>query len=506
MSANFKVMFVYYNPRKMSLVPQSIAIFSRLLKSAGVTVSLFDTTMYQDHYGSVNSDGVLEQNLTVKQFSSELERMKDKIVYKTTDYREDFVKAVDQFKPDLLAVTAAESTFEGSIELLKKVRHTGVPVVMGGVFCTFSPETAISYEDVDVVCVGEGEKAIVELVECMRKGKDHSKIESLWVKGKNGEISKNPVSRPVDLDSTPLLDLDIFEDSRFYRAMSGKIYKMFPVETHRGCVKSCTFCNSPLQNKMYKEATGQPFFRRKSIPKVFEEIDYCKKRGAEYLFFWADDFFLYSDREIAEFCERYSAYKLPFFCQAHPHSISRHKVQALLDVGMHRVGLGIEHGNEEFRRRVINRHYSNEMLIKNLKILEESGVEFNVNNIIGFPEETPELVMDTVELNRRHKADDISCSIFTPFRGTPLRDLCVRKGYLKDVDAFAPSDADASILEMPQFTQPQILGKRRTFIMYIKFPKDRWPEIRQAEALTPEGDAVWRRLREECVASYFTAK
>ncbi len=33
-----------------------------------------------------------------------------------------------------------------------------------------------------------------------------------------------------------------------------------------------------------------------------------------------------------------------------------------------------------------------------------------------------------------------SCSIFTPFHGTPLRNLAIEKGYLKDPDIIAPTN------------------------------------------------------------------
>jgi anaerobic magnesium-protoporphyrin IX monomethyl ester cyclase len=470
-----------------------------VLKLEGVEVTLFDTSLYTKQYGMVDSDRVLEENLTVKPFSENL--AKHKISYRDSDYHDDFVKTVNAFQPDLIAASATESTFEGTIRLLRKAHSFKIPTILGGVFATFAPEVAIRYPEIDMICVGEGERALAELVRKMRCGDDYSTIRNLWVKQSDGTLIKNPLSPPIDLDSNPLPDLEIFEDSRFYRAMSGSIYKMFPVETHRGCVGECGFCNSPLQNRMYREETSTSYFRKKSTERVFDEITYCQRLGAEYLFFWADNFFLYNEREIDEFCERYASVKLPFWCQTHPGTISRRKVQKLKEVGLDRVGIGIEHGNEEFRRRVIRRSYSNRTLIDNLSIFSEYAIEFNVNNIIGFPDETPELAMDTVELNRLHRANDISCSIFTPFRGTPLRQLAVERGYLKNPDVFAPSDADASILDMPQFTPTEILGKRRTFIMYIKFPKNRWDEIRQAEKTTPEGDRIWKNLRDEYLST-----
>ena len=56
---------------------------------------------------------------------------------------------------------------------------------------------------------------------------------------------------------------------------------------------------------------------------------------------------------------------------------------------------------------------------------------------------------------------------------------------------------------MPSFSKEEIAGLQRTFGMYIRFPKDRWDEIRLAEKFTPEGNAMWGKLREELINKYF---
>jgi hypothetical protein len=38
--------------------------------------------------------------------------------------------------------------------------------------------------------------------------------------------------------------------------------------------------------------------------------------------------------------------------------------------------------------------------------------------------------------------------------------------------------------------------------MYVRFPKDRWNEIRNAEKLAPEGDMVFEELSEELRREY----
>ena len=48
----------------------------------------------------------------------------------------------------------------------------------------------------------------------------------------------------TDMDANPLIDMSIFEEARFYRPMGGKVYRMFPVETFRGCPYKCNYCGT----------------------------------------------------------------------------------------------------------------------------------------------------------------------------------------------------------------------------------------------------------------------
>jgi hypothetical protein len=47
---------------------------------------------------------------------------------------------------------------------------------------------------------------------------------------------------------------------------------------------------------------------------------------------------------------------------------------------------------------------------------------------------------------------------------------------------------------MPHLTSEQIDGLFRTFLMYVRFEKTLWPEIKKAERFDREGNEAWRRL------------
>ena len=128
----------------------------------------------------------------------------------------------------------------------------------------------------------------------------------------------------------------------------------------------------------------------------------------------------------------------------------------------------------------------------------------SVNNIVGFPDESPELAMDTVELNRNvaDKVDTMNCYPFVPYHGTPLHELSVKRGYVDDNTPTSCLTGDP-VLNMPQFPKEMIKGIIRTFSLYVKFDKARWPEIKLAESFTAEGNKKFEALRNEYVQKYF---
>ncbi|MCB7130013.1 MAG: radical SAM protein, partial [Candidatus Brocadiales bacterium] len=395
-----KVLFIYPNTFGMNMLPSAIALFSALLKQRGHKVALFDSTYYNIDYG-VDSDGTKMGNLNVTPYNMGSRG----ISMRRTDWRDDIKKQVQEFSPDLIALSATEDMWHLGVMLLEGIKDytakNKTPVLVGGVVATFAPHLIIANPNVDLVCVGEGENALLDLAERIEEGQSYDDVTNLWVKKENGTIIKNSISNPVDINQNPIVDVSEFEDARHYRPMAGKIYKMFPVETIRGCPFKCTFCNSPNQIEFYKEKTDVSFFRKKRADLIYRELKYFKDElKVEYNYFWADTFLAQSVREFDEFCELYEDIKLPFWIQTRPETLTEYNVKRLSEIGVHRIAFGIEHGNEAFRKKHLLRDFSNAAIIEKLKLLKKYDIPFSVNNITGFPYETRELAMDTVELNR----------------------------------------------------------------------------------------------------------
>jgi anaerobic magnesium-protoporphyrin IX monomethyl ester cyclase len=495
------VLFLYPNTYGMNMLPPAIALFSAILKKRGHNVEIFDTTYYSIDHG-IDSDGTKMERLNVVPYS-----MNEKgIRLKNEDWKIDLNKKISEFKPELLAISSTEDMWELGIKILEEIRDyklkNKVPVIAGGVFPTFAPEICIKYDLIDMVCVGEGENALIDLCErIFNKKNDFSDVTNLWVKTDKGDIKKNSISKPVDINQNPIIDISLFDEARLYRPMTGKIYKMIPIETIRGCPFTCRFCNSPDQMRMYKE-NGSNFYRKKRIDLVYEELKHFKDHHkVEYNYFWADTFLGMSIKEFDAFCEMYKEIKLPFWIQTRPETINDYNIKKLADVGLHRISFGVEHGNEEFRARILDRRWKNKDIIEKLKIPHKYGVTFSTNNITGFPTETKKLAFDTIELNREINADNSNIYAFVPFHGTPLRKMCEEMGLIKP-DVITKCLTAETQLYMKEYPPHEIEEIKKCFALYIKFPKNRWKEIEIAEKNDKEGSRVYKELKQEYLEKY----
>ncbi|MDC0065524.1 radical SAM protein [Verrucomicrobia bacterium] len=501
---SIRVLFIYPNTYGMNMFPPAICMFTALLKREGHTVDLFDATYYSTDYGN-DSDGSKADHLNVVPYD-ENERG---IRRKQTHWRDDIREKVNSFQPDLLCVSSTEDMWELGMMLLEGIedyieKHK-IPVLAGGVFCTFAPEIAIQHRLVDVVCVGEGEKALLQMCRRVADGLPFDDVTNCWVKTKDSRLVKNPITAPVNINESPMLDISLFEEERLYRPMAGKWYKMIPIETMRGCPFKCAYCNSPNQMELYEKETGGGYLRKKSTELIYKELKYFKEQiNAEYIYFWADTFLATSNSEFEEFCDMYQEIGLPFWMQTRPETLSDHKISRLAKVGLHRISFGVEHGNDKFRKKYLQRNFRNEGIIDKLKIPHRHGVSFSVNNITGFPKETRELAMDTVELNRQIEADNANLYAFVPFHGTPLRKLTEEMGLIRP-NTISKCLTDKPMLDQSQYSADEVAGLQKCFVLYTKFPKSRWPDIRRAEADTEEGNQIFEELRAEYCDKYLPA-
>jgi hypothetical protein len=219
---DFKILMLYPNLHMSALMPQSIGIFTALLKEQGFKLDLFDCTYYKDIDSltigkNTNEEKVKNRNVT-KYDNSEWHQ---KGVKPKDNIRENFKKKVLDFEPDLIIVSVLESTYFLAVELLKSIpeNRRNFKTVFGGVFATYATDKIIKNQFVDYVCRGEGEGAVVELCQKLAQGKRIDNIQNFTIKGEpptifiKSSVSKGELANPVVGISTPLFNNNCKENN-----------------------------------------------------------------------------------------------------------------------------------------------------------------------------------------------------------------------------------------------------------------------------------------------------
>lgn len=490
----FKVLFIYPGLFMQTALPLSIACLTAEVKSKNIDVRVFDTVLYQEP-GEIDEN---EERAEFHHSTKRLDYVSVGIKKKDTDMLDDFTKVVLEYKPDLIGLNAVESTYGRGIKLTRQAKKVmNVPVIAGGVFPTLAPEIAIAEESIDIVCVGEGEEALTELCLAMHYGKDYSGILNLWIK-KDGNIIKNKVRKLSPLDQLIAPDFSVFHRSMFYKPMQGNLFKTIPLEVSRGCPFQCTYCAEPSLKRLYREG-NQSYFRKKSMPKLFKEIeDLINLYSPKFFYFATETFLAMNEDEFNQFIEGYKKIKLPFWIQTRPETISREKIMKLKEVGLFWLTIGIECGNEEFRKKYLKRSMNNDVIVKAVKILDECNQGASLNSIVGFPFETRELIYETIMLNRNlfklNRRIRANISIFTPFRGCELYDACIKNGFLEPASYLDGTNICESVLKLDSLTRQDMAGLYRAFPLYIYLPDEYLDRIKLTESFSEEGNIEYEVL------------
>jgi len=486
-----KVLLVYCNSMLENALPIGLSQLSACLKRAGITVRLFDTTFYR--YGA-KSD--MENRIDALQFPP------CPLNFNSNNLEEDFRSTIEEFQPDLIGLSVVEPTFLLGMRLLESARgiikKNNIPVVLGGVHAILAPESVPKYDLVDYISISEGEIAFIDLCEKIRKGESTETSIGFWVKKGSGWV-KNPKAALIDINTLPIMDFTIFDEAFLNKPMMGKIYRTISIEITRGCPYKCSYCGDHSLRNLFKDMG--PWYRQKKMSRVKEELtEYINTYSPEFVYIMSESFLSGSVNRVKEFVDIYKPFSLPFWFNTRPEDITEEKVKLIKEIGCRRISIGLEHGNEEFRKNVLHRNYSNVQFLKACSILKSYGISFSINVIIGFPYETRDMIFDSLRLLRKVRPDGISTHIYNPYKGSEMRLFCEKEGMISpDLIAEDLFQKDY-LLKNPTITKTDILGLFRTIPLYIEMDEKKYPQIEKAEKLNSEGNRIFNVLKEEFYA------
>lgn len=360
---------------------------------------------------------------------------------------------IKQVKPDMICFSSTTNQFSYVKKYAKWIKEVfNLPIICGGIHATLCPDEVISYNDIDIACIGEGEYPLLELVNALESGKKSSQIMNLWLK-KNEVIIKNPI-RPLiqNLDKLPFPDTEIFQYKKILIKRGGEASFI----AGRGCPYNCTYCCNHAIRKIY-EGKGI-YVRIRTVNNVLKEIKHVIDKYGNLIkkISFDDDTFTLSHNWVKKFCEMYKKeFDYPFSCNVRVDTINRKILVALKKAGCDTINIGIESGNEWLRRNILKRSFTNKQIINVCKTANEVGINIYTFNMIGLPFETPSMIEETIELNRLLNSSRVQTSIFYPYPNTELYKICKQEGFLTIKSKNSYFD-EGTTLNLPTLTEKEI--------------------------------------------------
>jgi len=371
-------------------------------------------------------------------------------------------RALAEFRPQLIALSSTTDQFamaRRAISYLERSAHP--PIILGGIHASFARQEELELPGIWGVCRGEGEKVLLELVRRLERNENPLGTPGFWFRG---QPEFNPAAGLADLDALPFPDRELFD----YQKLIDRHPRIIGAEflASRGCPYECSYCANPALKRL--QGNEGPFLRFRGVGKLIEEIQKVVRtyRNVRLIGFHDDIFGL--DRDWLEsFSDAYPrGVGLPFWCNGRVDLMDEERVNLLKKAGCLRVHLGVEAGNDEIRKKVLKRNIEKDTIREAFARLKRAGIRAAAFNMIGLPFETVETIEETIALNREIKPDWVFHSVFHPYPGTELYELCQAKGWISGHWAESFYDPETP-LDQPSISRESVAKYYREFVRRV---------------------------------------
>lgn len=349
----------------------------------------------------------------------------------------DYLVAQEE-SPLVFGISCVTAGFIRTLELTRiiKRRYPHAKIVVGGIHPTVHPEEVLEQMLIDAVVRGEGELALLKLLEVFRSGQGWEEAAGVSYR-QDGQIIHNPRGPLIDLQNVPAFPYRLFDDYL-------QRYDFGVVLTSRGCPYNCAFCS--------QRAITQRTVRYVEIDKVMENLkDLAFVYDQQYVTFFDDNFIVKKDR-ILKICEgiiRHGIHKkITFDCQARGDAITPEILQILKRANFRVIHFGIETGSDRLMK-LIDKGETVEQLRHGIRLAKEYGFLTSGTFILGLPSETKAERRSAYKFAKELDLDFARFNNATPYPGTKLYRIALREGIFTPGEKYANLNTCGTLVEDP---------------------------------------------------------
>ena len=331
-----------------------------------------------------------------------------------------------------------------------KGRYPSLPAVIGGWFASVRPDLQLETGMYECVVHGQGEIAFREVVQAIDHGTPLDDIAGLSIM-RDGQVIRTEHRGVVGWDKVlrpawDLIDIEPYKRHQLRKDSARDVLRM-PTPPNLGygepyfgityfgsygCPEPCTFCCSPIvTDRRWKPAPAD---------RMLDDIEDLYERwgGFDAIRFHDANFGVMEKRARAfaeGFIDRGLHRKVSWNAFMETHSILNYKsdtLDLLAESGMYIAEIGAEAGTDEMMKK-IGKPIKGDDNIEASVEMDRRGIQASVTYIIGYPGESEESMLATIDQCRRlHMAAPHARPTVWPYRpipGTVMWDQAIELGY-----------------------------------------------------------------------------
>lgn len=353
---------------------------------------------------------------------------------KIIDYAYEYPKIdflLTDFKPDIVGLSSLTTESPLMHKLAAKIKEVknDCKVVCGGPHISALRGKILEDDNIDFIVIGEGEKTFVELVRSIEEEKEGWKKISGFGWREDEKIIVNESRIFIEnLDEIPFPAWDLIEIEKYSTpanmlgSLVGKIYA--PIFTSRGCPYGCIYCHNIFGKKI----------RKRSVKNIIEEVKFLHdKFGVSELHIFDDIFNIDKERSL-EICRQIKNFS---FHLAFPNGVrgdlmDEELIHAFKDAGAYNLTYAIETGSERLQK-LIKKHLDLRKVKEVIKMTANEGILTAGFFMLGFPTETEEEMLETIDYACSSALHSASFFTVKPFPNTKLFEWAIKEGWMSEI-------------------------------------------------------------------------
>jgi len=361
------------------------------------------------------------------------------------------IEKILKMKPTIIGFTAMTNEVKSCAKLCSKIKEKmDFKSIIGGVHYSALPEQTLrEFPCFDYGVAGEGEEALLSLLNCLTENKEINISGVGYLKEDKFCGSSERQLLQNQNDVFPAWDM--------FRA--GKDYML---QTARGCPFTCEFCMNPGGRKV----------RSQSVEHIVNELKWLVENKAPKTVYFGDEIFTVDQQRIIKLCDAMIEAglhkKLSWRCQTHVNCLNEKLVMKMKQANCSLVGLGIETGDESLLKS-IGKGTDKKKVNDAIKLLNKYDLKYSTFFILGQANETYETAKETVNFAVELNPMEPVFGLMVPYPGTKVWDMANRneggfKLLSKDWDVYNKQIGNAMSFEGIKRSQLE----RMQFLAYVK--------------------------------------